>query len=247
MPQVYDPIEAYGLPPKVAAKTRFTGYLPREAQPDLPLPPQIQARVQEGPFLLVTTGGGGDGADLVDATLSAYEKFNGRLPWPAVIVYGPFLPARERAAFERRAARLPRVTTLTFHEHLENLIEQAAGVVALGGYHTFCEILSLNKRSLIVPRVRPRTEQLLRAEAAQRLGLVQTLHPARLTPDTLAEAIAHLPEQPTPAAHRLPGLLDGLRCINATVGRWRSEAGPDAGRRLGRMTALGARAARRRA
>ena len=126
LPQVYDPIEAYGFPADVAAKTTFTGYLPRETNPEVTLPAEVQATVQQGPFLLVTPGGGGDGALLVDATLSAYERFNGRLPWPALVVYGPFLPARERAAFERRAARLPRVTTLEFHEHLENLVEKAA-------------------------------------------------------------------------------------------------------------------------
>jgi predicted glycosyltransferase len=183
----------------------------------------VAAALQNGPFLLVTPGGGGDGAELVDAAISAYERFDGRLPWPALVVYGPFLPARQRAAFERRTARLSRVTTLTFHEHLENLMEKAAAVACLGGYNTFCETLSLNKRSLIVPRVTPRAEQLLRATTAQRLGLVQVLHPDRLTPETLAEALIRLSEQPPPASHRIPGLLDGLRYINATVGRWQMD------------------------
>ena len=230
LPQVYDPVTAYGFPPEVAAKTVFTGYLPREARPDILLPHEVLQTVERGPFVLVTPGGGGDGADLVGAILSAYERYDERLPWPALIVYGPFLPAGDRAAFERRAARLPRVTTLTFHEHLENLIERAAGVVSLGGYNTFCEVVSLKKRCLIVPRVRPRAEQLLRAEAARRLGLVQTLHPDRLTPETLAEALIQLPAQAPPASHRIPGLLDGLRHINATVARWRLDgralAGP---------------------
>jgi predicted glycosyltransferase len=244
--QIYDPVEAYGLPPDVAAKTTFTGYLPRETNPKVALPANVQATVQQGPFLLVTPGGGGDGAQLVDAALAAYERFNGRLPWPAVVVYGPFLPAGERAAFERRAARLPRVTTLEFHEHLENLIEKAAAVVCLGGYNTFCEILSLKKRSLIVPRVTPRAEQLLRAQAATGLGLAQTLDPSRLTPETLAEALVHLPEQPPPATHRLPGLLDGLRFINQAVAKWRDEGPPRPGR-THTPTRAGRRAHSRRA
>jgi predicted glycosyltransferase len=109
---------------------------------------------------------------------------------------------------------------LTFHEHLENVMEKAAGVVCLGGYNTFCEILSLNKRSIIVPRVRPRAEQLLRAEAAQKLGLVEVLPPDRLTPETLTEAILRLPDQPLPASLRIPGLLNGLRRISAMVNEW---------------------------
>jgi predicted glycosyltransferase len=222
VPEMYDPVSAYGLPPAVAAKTVFTGYLQREPQPDLHPPPGVAATVARGPFLLVTPGGGGDGAELVDATLGAYERFDGRLPWPALIVYGPFLPVHQRALFDRRVARLDRVTALTFHEHLENLMEKAAGVVSLGGYNTFCEVLSLNKRSLIVPRVTPRAEQLLRAQAAQKLGLVQMLHPDELTAESLGEALIQLPEQPPPASHRVPGLLDGLTRISDTVALWRT-------------------------
>jgi len=224
LPQIYDPVRAYRFPPQVAAKTVFTGYLQRKSQPEPRLSQEVSAALQNGPFLLVTPGGGGDGADLVDAALSAYERFDGRLPWPAVVVYGPFLPAHRRDAFERRVAGLRRVTALTFHEHLENLMEKAAAVVCLGGYNTFCEVLSLNKRSIIVPRVTPRAEQLLRATAAQRLGLVQVVHPDRLSPETLTEALLRLPEQPPPASHQIPGLLDGLRHINAAVERWRMGA-----------------------
>jgi predicted glycosyltransferase len=222
--QIYDPVSAYGFSPAVAAKTVFTGYLRRESSSDVQLPPGLADWLDRREYLLITSGGGGDGAELIEAALAAYERFDARLPWPALVVYGPFLPARQRAAFERRAARLPRVTTLTFHEHLENLMEKAAAVVCLGGYNTFCEVLSLNKRSLIVPRVTPRAEQLLRADAARELGLVRMLHPGKLSAETLAEAIMELPEQPPPASHRIPGLLRGLRYINATVARWRSSA-----------------------
>jgi predicted glycosyltransferase len=228
LPEIYDPVRAYALPPRVAAKAAFTGYLGRAPHREVTLPAEVTRMAPRGPFLLVTTGGGGDGAELVDAVLAAYERFAERLPWPAVVVYGPFLPTRQRAAFEHRAAHLSRVTTLTFHEHLENLMAHAAAVVCLGGYNTFCEVLSLAKRSLIVPRVTPRAEQLLRAEAAQKLGLVQMLHPAHLSPDSLADALVQLQDQPPPATDRIPGLLDGLASITATVEAWRL-AGPDRG------------------
>jgi predicted glycosyltransferase len=217
--QLYDPITAYGFPPQVAAKTMFTGYLKRVPRPEVPAPLEITALPKKSPYILVTPGGGGDGAELVDAVLSAYEQFDDRLPWPALIVYGPFLPVRQRAEFERRAARLKRITTLTFHEHLENLMEEAIGVVCLGGYNTFCEVLSLNKRSIMVPRVTPRAEQLLRADTARKLGLGQVISPFELTPQRLTEALIHLPEQPLPATRRIPGLLNGLRNINAAVGQ----------------------------
>ncbi len=34
-------------------------------------------------------------------------------------------------------------------------MRRAAGVVAMGGYNTFCEILSFDRPALILPRVRP--------------------------------------------------------------------------------------------
>ena len=45
----------------------------------------------------------------------------------------------------------------------------------MGGYNTFCEILSLDKRALIVPRTEPRLEQFIRASRAAELGLVRML------------------------------------------------------------------------
>ncbi len=47
----------------------------------------------------------------------------------------------------------------------------------MAGYNTFCEILSLDKRAILVPRVKPRLEQFMRAQRAAALGLVRTLDP----------------------------------------------------------------------
>jgi predicted glycosyltransferase len=222
LPEVHDPVRAGGLPPRAAARAVFTGYLGREPQPDVALPYEVAALAQRGPFLLVAPGGGRDGARLIDAVLAAHEQFDARLPWPSLVVYPPFLSARHRAAFEQRAARLGRVTTLAFHEHLENLIEKAAAVACLGRYNTFCEVLSLGKPCLVVPPDAARGGPLVRAEAAQKLGLVQMLHPDQLGPETLADALAELPVQPPPATDRIPGLLGGLARITTAVGRWRS-------------------------
>src|SRR3546814_15469326 len=78
---------------------------------------------------------------------------------------------RERRADCRgRVARRPRVEAITFDAHMEHLVQNAVGVIAMGGYNTFCEILSLNKRAVIVPRKLPRMEQFIRDSRAQELG-----------------------------------------------------------------------------
>ena len=63
--------------------------------------------------------------------------------------------AEERDDLRRRAPSHRALHLIDFDNRLEILMETAAGVVAMGGYNTFCEILSLDKRALIVPRVRP--------------------------------------------------------------------------------------------
>ena len=64
---------------------------------------------------------------------------------------------------------------------------RAACVVSMGGYNSTCEVLSFTTPALIVPRVRPRSEQLIRAERLHRLGYVDLLHPNDLS----AEALTH--------------------------------------------------------
>jgi len=85
----------------------------------------------------------------------------------------------------------------------------------MGGYNTFCEILSLDKPALIVPRTRPRLEQYIRAVEAKRLGLVRMLSEddARRDPRRMAAALHDLPSQPRPSHVVVPGLLDGLDVI----------------------------------
>ena len=89
-------------------------------------------------------------------------------------VYGSFLEDSRRQEFAARIRRLKgRVETINFHSRMEDLYAGAIGVVAMGGYNTFCEILSFDKPSVLAPRTRPRLEQRIRAEAAEALGLLR--------------------------------------------------------------------------
>jgi predicted glycosyltransferase len=62
-------------------------------------------------------------------------------------------------------------------------------LVCMGGYNTIAEALSRGTPTVCVPRVVPRTEQLIRAEAFSRLGLMRYVHPDRLTGDSLREEV----------------------------------------------------------
>ncbi|GJD53402.1 hypothetical protein OPKNFCMD_6177 [Methylobacterium crusticola] len=204
---IYAPLAGLPLPAGTAGRLTYTGYLRRE----VPEPAGPEAEGDEAPFLLVTPGGGGDGCDLVEAVVEAYEAHDPG--HPALVVFGPFFPAAEQARLRARIAAHPRLSSLDFDARLERLMHRAAGVVAMGGYNTFCEILSFDRPALILPRVRPRREQLIRARAAARLGLVSTLEPQEGGPAPMAAALASLPHRPPPSARPVPGLLDGLPAI----------------------------------
>jgi predicted glycosyltransferase len=227
LPQVCDPLADLDLPHSVRRKMMFTGYLKRQL-PSAARVPSLPGKLAGERFLLVTPGGGGDGEGLVDWVLRAYER-DPAMPYPALIVLGPFMQPETQADFLDRVDRLPRVDAITFDAHLEHLIDQADGIVAMGGYNTFCEILSFNKRALIVPRTAPRQEQLMRATRAQDLGLLTTLvDDGERDAGTMAAALRHLPQQRLPSDVVVPGLLDGLGNLNRLADRWLKE--PDRGR-----------------
>ena len=203
LPSVYEPLQGIPLPTSVTNRLIYTSYLRRDPSTDV-LPEATPAG-----HLLVTPGGGGDGEDLVDQVLTALEggAWTGR---PVVIVSGPFMQADLRRNFGNRAATLPGVRLLEFVPSMETLVAGAAGIVAMGGYNTFCEILTFDKPAVIVPRTTPRLEQFIRAERAETLGLVRMLTDVDARePGRMAEALRQLVDQPRPSAAEIPGLLDG--------------------------------------
>jgi predicted glycosyltransferase len=206
---VYRPLAALDLPPEVEERITYTGYLRREipATPSLTRYPKITKQ----PFILVTTGGGGDGDDLIDWVISAYEQ-DETIPMPSLIVFGPFVNRDMRGSFMERIARHPKLDAISFDTKIEHLMQKAEAIVAMGGYNTFCEILSFDKRALIVPRTRPRLEQHIRAVEAERLGLASMLsdYGAPRTPGRMAQALRDLAMQPRPSQVVVPGLLEGL-------------------------------------
>jgi len=208
-----DPLHGVACPASVRAKMIYTGYL-RRAVPHLET---SEPPVSRDPYVLVTVGGGDDGMAVLDWVLAAYEH-DATIPLGAVIVTGPFMAAEQQRHFRERAERLGRIEVLTFDAHLEILMERAVGVVAMAGYNTFCEILSLDKRAILVPRVLPRREQVMRAVRAAAFELAHTLDPERPHEPALMIAALHkLREQPAPSQRGAERMLNGLDVITELV------------------------------
>ena len=125
LPQICDPLEGIELPKSVRRKMNYTGYLHRSLPQGTPVHWTLQKI--EAPYLLVTTGGGGDGEEVIDWVLRAYEN-DKALPNPALLVLGPFMHSDRQAEFIQRANKLPNVEAITFDAQIEHLMAHAIGV-----------------------------------------------------------------------------------------------------------------------
>ena len=202
----YNPLAGLPLPAKIMNRLSYTGFLRRE------ISQEKLTGIEDLPddYILVTTGGGGDGAPLFKAVLAAHA-----LDWEhrknLLIVLGPFMLTKDREDIRRIATGLSQVTIIDFHNRHEVLMARASAVVSMAGYNTFCEILSLNKRALLVPRVKPRQEQMIRAQRAAALGLVDVLLPEEAdNPVVLARQLRHLTMRALPHDCGAGPMLDGL-------------------------------------
>ncbi len=214
---ICDPLEGIDVPKSVTDKLRYTGFLRREL-PEQAKEQPAHSPFDDEPYILVTPGGGGDGVEMVDWVMRTYEARQRPL-FPALIVLGPFMPAAAAAQFSERAEHLRDVEIIRFTPQIEPYLAQATAIVGMGGYNTFCEILSFDKPTLMVPRVVPRREQAIRAERAEKSGLLKVLPIDRYPdPEPMADALSELPNQAPPSAAGVDNLLGGLEIISNRVG-----------------------------
>jgi predicted glycosyltransferase len=185
-PEVFDPCLEYQFPPVVATKVRFCGYIRRPAglQDRNTLLKEFGISSSDR-RVLVTAGGGEDGYPLLHSYLRGLALLPPHYPLKSFVVSGPEMLQEERERLFQIAELLPNVHMLEFTDDLMSYMEAVDTVVAMGGYNTFCEILSARKPSIIVPRVRPSQEQLIRAEKMSQLGILTPILPEELTPEKL--------------------------------------------------------------
>ena len=216
-PRVYDPVREYALGPRVAAKVRYTGYLaPRQAAevhgaslggPELP----------PGRLALCLVGGGEDGGSIAEAFV--------RAPLPAgmggLLVTGPYMPETQRRALRSAAGKRADMRVAEFVAEPCGLVARADRVVTMGGYNTVCEVLGADRPALVVPRERPRVEQLLRVERLAERGVIDVLRTSALSPAAIGQWLAR-PTSARPRSRdvvdlagleRIPGMLDDLLAL----------------------------------
>jgi predicted glycosyltransferase len=213
---VYDVAREYAFAPDVAEKLRYTGYLDQRARLELGEEDDSETierlGLPPGRLALCLLGGGQDGAGLGEAFARADlpPDFNG------LIVMGPFLDPSVQRKLRRLVRNRPQFRAVDFIREPIRYAVHADRLVSMGGYNTVCEALSLGKPSLVVPRVTPRTEQLIRARRLEALGLLTVLHPDDLSPTAVSRWLAREGAPSVDARtridlcglDRLPGLVE---------------------------------------
>ncbi|KAJ7624331.1 hypothetical protein DFH06DRAFT_1340031 [Mycena polygramma] len=208
----YNPLVDLEAPQALHDRLIYTGFLHRT------LPTLVPAtNTYPGNALLITAGGGGDGARLFHQVIDAYAC-DPTLTHRAILVLGPLMHPAKRQEIHQKAAQHTSLFLIDFEPHLEPIMQSAAGVVSMGGYNTFCEILSFDKRAIIVPRTLAREEQLIRTRRAAELGLVDMLLPEECDDAArLALALHRLPARPKPSQANYELSLQGLSAVGDLV------------------------------
>lgn len=212
----YDSAAEYGFSDHITHKFHYTGYLNRcltpgtavnvrHANDTLELPP--------GETLLCLAGGGQDGSAMAQLVCEA------RLPVDMNLVFltGPFMPSGMKQKLRVHAGANPRFRVEEFHPEPIHLLASADRIISMGGYNAISEILSLGKKALIIPRVSPRREQLIRAERLEKMGLLDMTHPGKAKPESVTDWLANDVAPPQCATKLID--FDGLKRIPTLLKR----------------------------
>lgn len=230
---VFDLAEQYAWPAAASRRLRYCGYVcsPPSTKPANPVRQRYLGDGGDGELIVAMAGGGADAYPLFDALLDAVPALSAQRQCTVVIVTGPFLPHAQRLELLRRARDQP-VHILTSVTDSLSYIAAADLVVAMAGYNTTAEILSLRKPALLVPRRGPSAEQRTRAWLFAERDWVRWLPPERLDANALTDAaIASLEGRGNRPASRpdLLGrqvaaarLLAGLHDVAGAQGAWAS-------------------------
>ena len=208
--EIFDVAEAYGLGEEEKAKLSYCGYVATPSRPAA-LPPEA---VPEQPFVLGTVVGGGDGVEVLVATLRAAST----LGIGALLATGPLMSTADRATLEIALARNPGAKVVDMVDDVAHVASGAAFVVTRGGYNTLSELAAAQVPTVVIPRAWPRMEQLLRAAAFSTRGLVEMVDPIEnADPDDLHRALIQAVGRLGAGVERPSFNLTGLHAVTLEV------------------------------
>ncbi|KQV30070.1 glycosyl transferase [Rhizobium sp. Root73] len=183
--------DTFPLAAEITDKVIYTGLVAA------PAPAQPTERFD----VIVSAGGGAVGNALIRAALEAAKSIGGSLSW--ALITGPNLPQSD---FDAISADAPaHVSVYRFRPDFAGLLAGAKLSVSQAGYNTVCDILRAGCHALLIPfTAGGETEQTVRAERLEKLGLAHILTEDDLSAESMTRAI----ETALAATNRPPHTLD---------------------------------------
>jgi predicted glycosyltransferase len=168
--------DTFPLAAEIADKVVYTGLVAA------PPPAEPTAHFD----IIVSAGGGAVGNALIRAGLEAAGSTDRTLSW--ALITGPNLPQSD---FDAIAADAPEhVSVYRFRPDFASLLKGARLSVSQAGYNTICDILRAGCHPLLIPfTAGGETEQTVRAERLEKLGLAHVLAENALSPASMTRAI----------------------------------------------------------
>lgn len=202
--------ETFPLTAAISDKITYTGIV---APPLPPAPTEVFD-------IVVSAGGGAVGRDLIRASLEAASRIATERRW--LLVTGPNLPEQDFAGLSQDAPG--NVTVVRFRKDFPSLLRGAELSISQAGYNTVGDLLVTGCRSILVPfTAGGETEQSVRAERLEKLGLAIALPEAGLTADLLVGAIDRTLSRPKPSTFDID--LSGAEKTAAIIRHLRSKTG----------------------
>lgn len=188
--------DTFPLASSIKCEIAYTGMV--AAPPAAPSPERYD--------IVVSAGGGAAGRLLVETAVAAARSSATGRRW--CLITGPNLPQTDFDAV--MAAAPASLEIFRFRKDFPSLLAAAGLSVSQAGYNTVCDVLQAGCRAVYVPfAAGGETEQTVRAERLERLGLSVAIPETELTPQRFAEAIERQLAMPKPPSHALD--LDGAR------------------------------------
>ncbi len=202
--ELFDVASLYGLSGATASKITYCGYVSRHRY--------ASSTRRHEDFVLGIAGGGGDGAQVLTATLAASASLGER----CVVMTGPLMEERDRHSLTVQTEAHPNARILEFVSDPSEMMSRARVVVTMGGYNSLCELVALRTPTIVVPRIHPRREQAIRAEIFAQLGIVEVELPGDDLATRLRVTLARVMESQRVSP---PATLDlsGLRNLEVAL------------------------------
>ncbi|GAA3081329.1 glycosyltransferase [Rhizobium viscosum] len=199
--------DTFPLTAEIADRLRYTGLV---APSPAPAP-------SETFDIIASAGGGAVGLELIRAARDAAAHMPADISW--LLIAGPNLPAADFSALLEDAPA--NVTLVRFRKDFPSLLRGAKVSISQAGYNTVGDLLRTQCRSILIPFVAAgETEQTVRAERLQALGLAEILPEQGLTLDDVKTAVERaLAAPPRPAVSLdLDGAVKSAAIIRSMIG-----------------------------